>query len=39
MLYGRRFSLQLKGANKSYIKPAILFRSEAGCLKESEMGI
>ena len=40
MLYGRRFSLQLKGADhKSYVKPAILFGSEAGCLKESEMRI
>ena len=24
---------------KSYVRPAILYGSEAGCLKESEMGI
>ena len=40
LLYGRRFSLRLKGAvYKSYIKPAILYGSEAWCLKKSEMGI
>ena len=40
MLYGRRFPLRLKGAvNKSYVRSAILYGSEAWCLKESEMGI
>ena len=38
-LYGRRFSLKLKGAVLlSYARPAILYESEAWCLKESEMG-
>ena len=40
LLYGRRFPLRPKGAvYKSYVRPAILYRSEAWCLKESEMGI
>ena len=40
MLHGRRFPQKLKGAvYKSYIRPAILYGSEAWCLKESEMGI
>ena len=40
LLYGRRFSLRLKGVvYKSYVRPAILYGSEAWCLKESEMGI
>ena len=40
LLYGRRFPLRLKGAvYKSYVKPAMLYGSEAWCLKESEMGI
>ena len=40
LLYGMIFTLKLKGAvYKSYIRPAILYGSEAWCLKESEMGI
>ena len=40
LLYGRRFPLRLKGAvNKSYVRSAILYGSEAWCLKESEMSI
>ena len=40
LLYGRRFPLRLNGAvYRSYVEPAILFGSEAWCLKESEMGI
>ena len=40
LLYGRKFPLRLKGAvYKSYVRPAILYESEAWCLKESEMGI
>ena len=40
LLYGRRFPLRLKEAvYKSYVRPAILYGSEAWCLKESEMGI
>ena len=40
LLYGRRFPLMLKGAvYDSYVRPAILYVSEAWCLKESEMGI
>ena len=40
LLYGRRFPLKLKGAvYNSYIRPAILYGSEAWCLKESEMVI
>ena len=39
LLYGR-FPLKLKmTVHKSYVKPAILYGSEAWCLKESEMGI
>ena len=37
LLYGRRFPLKLKGAvYKSYARPAILYGSEALCLKESK---
>ena len=40
LLYGRMFPLKLKGGvYKSYIRPAILYGSEAWCLKESEMRI
>ena len=40
LLYGRRFPLKLNGAvYKSGVKPAILYKSEAWCLKESEVGI
>ena len=40
LLYGRKFSLGLIGAvYKSYVRPAMLYGSEAWCLKESEMGI
>ena len=40
LLYFWRFPLMLKGAvYKSYERPAILYGSEAWCLKESEMGI
>ena len=39
LLYDR-FPLKLKGfIYKSYVRPAILYGSEACCLKESEMGI
>ena len=39
-LHGRRFTLKLEGAIYcSYVRPAILYGSEAWCLKESEMGI
>ena len=38
LLYFRRFPLKLKGAvYSSYVRPAILYGSEAWCLKESEM--
>ena len=37
MLHGRRFPLRLKGAvYRSYVRPAILYWSEAWCQKESE---
>ena len=40
MLNGRRFPLRLKGSiYKSYVRPAMLYGSEAWCLKVSEMGI
>ena len=40
LLYGRRFPLRLKGVvHKSSIRLAILYGSEAWCLKESVMGI
>ena len=40
LLYGRRCPLRLKRAvYESYVRPAILYGSEAWCLKESEMGI
>ena len=36
LLYGKRFSLELKGSvYESYIRPTILCGSEAWCLKES----
>ena len=36
LLYGRRFPLKLKGAvYKSYVRPALLYESEAWCLIES----
>ena len=39
LLYGRGFPLILKGAvYESYVRRAILYGSEAWCLKESEMG-
>ena len=39
-LYCRRLRLKLKQAvYKSYVRPAILYRSELWCLKESEMAI
>ena len=38
LLYGRRFPPRLKGTvYKSYIRPTILYGSEAWCLKESKM--
>ena len=38
LLYHRRFPLRRKEAvNKSYIRPAILYGSEAWCLKTSKM--
>ena len=40
LLYGRRIPLKLKGAvYESYLRPAMLYGSEAWCLKESEIGI
>ena len=40
VLYCRKFPLSMKGAvYRSYVRPAILYGSEAWCLKESEMGI
>ena len=40
LLYGRRFSLWLKGAvYENYVGPVILYESVAWCLKESEMEI
>ena len=40
LLYGRRFSLKLKRAvYKSYVRPAILYGSEAWCQNESKMKI
>ena len=40
LLYGRRFPLKLKGVVcKSYVRPAILYGSEAFFLRGSEMGI
>ena len=38
LLYGRRSSLKLKGSvYKISVRPAMLYGSEAQCLKESEM--
>ena len=40
LLYGRTFPLKLKGAvHMSYIRPVILYGSEAWCLKENEKEI
>ena len=40
LLYVMRFPLKLKGAvHKSYVRPAIVQRSDTWGLKESEMGI
>ena len=40
LLHGRRFPLRLKGSvYKSYVRPAMLYGSEAWCLRVSEMGI
>ena len=40
LLYCMKFSLKLKeAAYKSYVRPAILYGSEAWCQKESEMEI
>ena len=40
LLCGRIFPLKLKGAvYRSYLRQAILYGSEAWCLKESEMKI
>ena len=40
LLYGEIFALRLKFATyKIYVRPAILYESEARCLKECEMGI
>ena len=40
LLYAGRFPLMLKVAvYRSYVRSAILYGSEAWCLKESEMGI
>ena len=39
LVYGRRFPLRPKGAvYESYVRPAILYGSEAWCLNESVMG-
>ena len=39
LLYGR-FSLKLKGSiYRSYVRQAMLYGSEASCMKENEMGI
>ena len=40
LLYGRRFSLGLKVViYRSFVRPAILYGSEAWCLKERDIGI
>ena len=40
LLYYRRFSLRQNWAvHKSYLRPAVLYGSEALCLKESDMEI
>ena len=40
LLYGKRFPLRLKWAvYESYVRPVILYVSDAWCLKECEMGI
>ena len=38
LLYGRRFPLRLKGVDlcKIYVRPAILYETEAWCLKERD---
>ena len=39
LLYGRKSPLKMKGTvYRSCVRPAILYGSEAWCLKESEMG-
>ena len=39
MLYGRRFPLRLRGAvYESYVRPTMLYGSEAWCLKKNENG-
>ena len=39
LLYGRRFPLRLNGAvYKSYVWPAMLYGSEAWCLRGSVVG-
>ena len=39
LLYGTGFPLKQKGAvHRNYVRPAILYGSEAWCLKEGEMG-
>ena len=39
LIYGRRFPLRPKGAvYESYVRPAMLYESEAWCLKENAMG-
>ena len=38
LLYSRRFPLRLKGAfYKTYVRPAVLYGSEAWCLKQHKM--
>ena len=40
LLYGKRFSLRVKKVfYESYVRPAILYGTEAWCVKECEMGI
>ena len=40
LLHGRRLPLKLiEAVHKGYVRPAMLYGSEAWCLKESEMGI
>ena len=40
LLYSRRFPLRLKeDVHMNYVRPAIMYGSEAWCLKESEIGI
>ena len=40
LLHNRRFPQKLKGAvSKSYVRPAISYKSKAWCPKESELGL